>query len=79
MPYDHKHEAAAATKRLAEETAALERAAREVAQLEARLASARGAQQDTLVRCVRELHWPVSLAASAAGVSRETAHKWLRS
>ncbi len=79
MTYDQQHTAAAYAKRLAEETAALERAARDVAELEARLASARGAQRDTLVRCVRELNWPVSLAASAAGVSRETAHKWLRS
>jgi transcriptional regulator of acetoin/glycerol metabolism len=79
MTYDRPHAAAAAAKQLDQQTAALERAAREVAQMEARLASARGAQQDTLRRCVRDHQWPVSLAAAAAGVSRETAHKWLRS
>ncbi len=79
MTYDRPHAAAAAAKQLDQQTAALERAAREVAQMEARLTSARGAQRDALVRCVREHQWPVSLAAAAAGVSRETAHKWLRS
>ncbi len=79
MTYDRPHAAATAAKQLDQETAALQRAARDVAELEARLTSARGAQRDALVRCVREHRWPVSLAASAAGVSRETAHKWLRS
>ena len=30
-----------------------------------------------LVRRVQKQHWPVAKAARAAGVSRQTAHKWL--
>jgi transcriptional regulator of acetoin/glycerol metabolism len=73
-----KHAAATATRRHEEQAAALERSRREVADLTARLRSARHAQQDTLTRMVEEHRWPVSLAAEATGISRETAHKWLR-
>ncbi len=78
MTIDRPHAAAAAAKQLAQQTDALERAARQVIGAEAQLRSARDAQRDALVRCVSEHQWPVSLAAAAAGVSRETAHKWLR-
>jgi transcriptional regulator of acetoin/glycerol metabolism len=76
---DRPHAAAAAARGLAQQTAALERAAHDVAVAEAALGAARHAQQDTLVRCVHHHRWPVSLAAAATNVSRETAHKWLRS
>ena len=36
------------------------------------------ASRRLLVRRVREESWPVKRAAEAAGVSRQTAHKWLR-
>ena len=36
------------------------------------------ASRRLLVRRVREQNWTVAAAASAAGVSRRTAHKWLR-
>jgi transcriptional regulator of acetoin/glycerol metabolism len=75
---DSPHAARAAARRLDQQTAALERAARDVADQEARLASARGARDALLVICVTDQGWPVSLAAAAAGVSRETAHKILR-
>ncbi len=75
---DSPHRARAGAIRLEQQTAALERAAAEVRDLEARLASARAAQRAVLASCVRDQGWPVSLAASAAGISRETAHKWLR-
>jgi transposase InsO family protein len=35
-------------------------------------------QRHLLCQRVREEHWKVSAAAQAAGVSRQTAHKWLR-
>ncbi len=75
---DRPHAAAAAAKRLAQQNDALERAGREVKRLEAQLASARHAQMQALVTCVHDEGWPVSLAASATSISRETAHKWLR-
>jgi len=34
-------------------------------------------QRDLLCRRVREEHWKVSVAAQAAGISRQTAHKWI--
>ena len=36
------------------------------------------ANRQLLVQRIRELGWPVSEAAEAAGVSRQTAYKWLR-
>ena len=36
------------------------------------------AQRLLLVRRIRELGWSVTEAAEAAGVSRQTAYKWLR-
>ena len=35
-------------------------------------------QRELLCRRIREEHWKVIAAAGAAGVSRQTAHKWLR-
>ena len=35
-------------------------------------------QRHLLCRRVREAHWKVSAAAQAAGISRQTAHKWVR-
>ncbi len=35
-------------------------------------------QRELLCRRIREEHWQVIAAARAAGVSRQTAHKWLR-
>ncbi len=75
---DRVHAAAAATTRHEQQRDALMRSSVEVRRLEAQLASARAAQQSCLVLQVRENGWPVSLAADAAGVSRESAHKWLR-
>ena len=75
---DRVHAAAAATTRHEQQRDALMRSSGEVRRLEAQLASARAAQQSCLVLQVRENGWPVSLAADAAGVSRESAHKWLR-
>ncbi len=75
---DQPHTAKAYAKRHEQQREALERAARDVADAEARLRSARGAQRAVLVTNVSELGWPVSLAASATSISRETAHKWLR-
>ena len=34
-------------------------------------------QRHLLCRRVREEHWKVSAAAQAAGISRQTAHKWV--
>ncbi|MBW2393073.1 MAG: helix-turn-helix domain-containing protein [Deltaproteobacteria bacterium] len=36
------------------------------------------ASRRLLIRRVREKGWPVKRAAEAAGVSKQTAHKWLR-
>lgn len=35
-------------------------------------------QRELLCRRVREEHWKVTVAARAAGISRQTAHKWIR-
>jgi hypothetical protein len=51
---DSPHAARAAARRLDQHTAALERTARDVADQEARLASARGARDALLVVCVTD-------------------------
>lgn len=35
-------------------------------------------QRELLFRRIREGHWKITVAARAAGISRQTAHKWLR-